>query len=202
MTEARTLARGLAKEYGSFMAPSGNLLSEAQEGDAETTRTVITELISLLGDSSANTRVGAAEVLGLLAAPGDVAVEEALTARLTDTEQRDYSPSGFYADEDDMRTPGQMAAEALAKLRSVLAVEPLCAIALDRKCWPWNRIAAVRALTVIGDQRAVEVLRQLLDDKEVHRWGVYGTQAEVSIADLAHRGLEKLASSTAVDAPA
>lgn len=200
MPEARTLARGLAEEHGSFMRPSGDLLSEARS-DAETTRTVITELIVLLGDSSANTRVGAAEVLGLLAAPGDVAVEEALITCLPDSELRDYSCSGFYSDEDDMRSPGQMAATALGQLRSVRAVEALSALALDRKCWSWNRIAAVRALTTIGDQRAVEVLRQLLDDNEVWTWGVYSIEAKVRISDLARRGLDQLALPTAGETP-
>jgi len=179
-------------DYPYYEDKGRNLIKQAREvGELPQ---LIDSLVDLAMDSSPNYRVGAIEALGIIdEAQQTPKVIDTLTRILPDGQQREYSLGlCIYADEDDMRTPGQVAAKVLGKWHVKGAISPLIDIASDRQNWIWNRVAAIEALGEIGNLRALPSLQLIRSSREQAVWGVYNIERRLVIGDLAEIAIKKI----------
>ncbi len=184
-------AREIALAFDWPYNPEGYLaINRNRKGGA--LQTLIDELLKLVKSGDTNEQVGATEALGIIPEARTPEVTTTLIQNLPDCAARNYEYGGHYDDEDDMRTPGQVAAEILGNWRIREAVPALCQIISNQLIWPWNRIAAIEALGKIGDPAAIERLKPLLTSTETRRWGVYSEYRTVAIAKLAAEAIAKL----------
>jgi|GEM_PF-5269509 len=146
---------------------------------------LVSELIGLLSANSANVRVGAVEALGSIKEANAPEAIDALVKLLPDEEQRDYSYGGLNADEDDMRTPGQCAAQVLGQWQATAAIPAMIAILTKPQVWPWNLIACMRSLGQMKAKQAVPALTALTRRNDTAVWGVYSIDEKVHIGSLA-----------------
>lgn len=190
MTSERATRLASAFDWGGDPQAAVQIVEDARRR-SEIGR-LIMELLELVTTGDTNAKVGGIEALGIIdEAKGDAATLELLIGELSDATFRDYSYGGYYSDEDDMRSPGQVAARVLGRWKIREAIPALIS-QLSSDLIGHNGVCCIDALIEMKANSGIPVLERLRTSNEVVRWGVYSKDREVNVGELANEAICKI----------
>lgn len=154
---------------------------------------VINLLLIAFHERGVNRKVATIETLARIPeARDDPKVIKLLIQAVPDGEFRNHSPSGFYADADDQRSPGQLAAELLGEWNVREAI-PALVEQLSRRPIEQPTIACIRALARMKAEEALPELEALTHSDAKVWYGVYSV-GSYDVRSVAERAISQIRS--------